>query len=273
MRNDRLITYRQTSSVKLKCRLNLADLYPTSTDKKAFKKRLDDFLESHPDNKDIYQLEGNRLNFESEQLIPNQPDKKDRLPLLLVFGNPASHSVKQGMFFSFEGNGKEHRFWKDIMKPSLILDLSQDLEMPIKKRNQSRKRRLLNLDYESPFRIGLCVFVSFPSGPSGPWSGIAGINKLFGAQAMKQLEPYERERVLKAAKQFLNNQGVVATFQKNAWEGLRGDQDPHFSVYLAKEGKLVGRLNGMPEIHLYGIPPTRLSGHCRRVLMEKMNGK
>ena len=61
----------------------------------------------------------------------------------MVFGNPASHSIKEGMFFSFEGNGKEHRFWKDIMKPSGILDLSQDLHLPINKRNLVRKKPAL----------------------------------------------------------------------------------------------------------------------------------
>ena len=38
------------------------------------------------------------------QLIPAKTDK--RPPLLLVLGNPATHSVESGMFFSFEGNKK-----------------------------------------------------------------------------------------------------------------------------------------------------------------------
>jgi len=41
-------------------------------------------------------------------------------------GNPASHSVKEGMFFSFEGDKKEHRFWKYILKPAGVLDLLFD---------------------------------------------------------------------------------------------------------------------------------------------------
>ena len=46
----------------------------------------------------------------------------------------------------------------------------------------------MNLDYESPFRIGLCVFISMPSGSSGAFSWIAGFQKLIGAKAMRRLE-------------------------------------------------------------------------------------
>jgi hypothetical protein len=62
---------------------------------------------------------------------------------------------------------------------------------------------LLNLDYDSPFQIGLCVFISMPSAASGPWSGIAGVQKLIGAKAMKELEKEESPRVIECAKKFL----------------------------------------------------------------------
>jgi hypothetical protein len=189
----------------------------------------------------------------------------------MVFGNPASQSVKEGMFFSFEGNGREHRFWKDIVKPAGILDLSQDLEIPVEIRNRIRKKRLLDLDYDSPFRIGLCVFVSLPSGPSGPWSGTEGVRRLLGGRAVKLLESYEKTRVVKAAKDFFGSQGIVLTFHKKAWEGLRHHQDPDFNIDLAKAGKLNGYLKSIPDIPLYGIPPTRLTGPCRRVLRDKLN--
>jgi hypothetical protein len=34
----------------------------------------------------------------------------------VFFGNPAFHSVHSEMFFSFESNGREHRFWKVLKK-------------------------------------------------------------------------------------------------------------------------------------------------------------
>jgi hypothetical protein len=265
-----LITYRQTSLVKLKCSLDLRGLYSRQDDLRGFKDRLSRFLDSDPYNQKIYELDGDRLRFESEQLIPKKTDH--RPGLLMVFGNPASHSIEQGMFFSYEGNVKEHRFWKDIMRPSGALDLSVDLDMPIEKRNQIRKKRLLELDYESPFRIGLCVFVSLPSPPSRDWSGTSGIQKLLGKRAVALLEPYERERLIKVARTFLRKGGGVVTFHRSAWEGLRRDTDPEYSILLAKAGDLNGRLNGMPEVPLYGIPPTRLAGPCQKVLKEKLKG-
>jgi len=53
------------------------------------------------------------------------------------------------MFFSYEGNGKEHRFWKDIMRPSKMLDMGLDQDQSFKERNRIRKEKILNLDYKS----------------------------------------------------------------------------------------------------------------------------
>ena len=48
-----------------------------------------------------------------------------------MLGNPASHSVEAGMFFAFEGDGKEHRFWKNILKPSSLLELPEIDNLPV----------------------------------------------------------------------------------------------------------------------------------------------
>ncbi len=177
-----ILSYRQKDQVKLLCEIDLKKLLPAPKQKERFNKKWKDFLESDPHNNEIFELEGDVLKYQSEQLIPSKSD--DRPPLLLVLGNPASHSVKEGMFFSFEGDKKEHRFWKDILKKAGVLDLPYDENLSVKELNESRKNQLLNLDYESPFRIGLCVFISMPSAPSGSWSGIAGVQKIIGAKAM-----------------------------------------------------------------------------------------
>ncbi len=61
----------------------------------------------------------------------------------------------------------------------------------------------MGLDYDSPYRVGLAVFISMPSAASGPWSGIAGVRKLLGARAMKRLIAAERTRALETACKFL----------------------------------------------------------------------
>jgi hypothetical protein len=59
-------------------------------------------------------------------------------------------------------------------------------------------------------------------------------------------------------------------FNKN-WNGLKSDSDVSYSIENAKEGKLIGTLKGMPNIPLLGVPPTRLSGPCSRVLQQLLN--
>ena len=87
---------------------------------------------------------------------------------------------------------------------------------------------------------------------------------------MKEIVVYERARVLKAAKNFLGGGGVVMTFQRDAWEGLRSLNDPPYSIATAREGKLKGMVNDMQEVRLYGLPPTRLVGPCRQALVRAL---
>jgi hypothetical protein len=121
---ESIISYQQEDSVKLLCEIDLKKLLPAPKQRERFNKKWKDFLESDPHNNEIFALEEDRLKYQSEQLIPTEV--KSKTPLLLVLGNPASHSVKEGMFFSFEGNKKEHRFWKHILKPACVLDLPYD---------------------------------------------------------------------------------------------------------------------------------------------------
>lgn len=80
--------------------------------------------------------------------------------------------------------------------------------------------------------------------------------------------PFERQSILKAAKDFLTPKGKVVAFQKDAWEGLRSDDDPEYSIDRAKSGELRGKLKEMPDVFLYGVPPTRLAGPCREALKK-----
>ncbi len=263
-----IFSYRQIDQVKLQCKIDLKQLFPATKkrERERFEKKWNAFVESDSCNRDIFKREGDYLIYHSEQLIPMKLD--NRPPLLLVLGNPASHSVKEGMFFSFEGDKKEHRFWKHILQPAGILDLPYDKKLSVSALNKHRKNQLLNLNYKSTFRIGLCVFISIPSAPSGPWSGIAGVQKLIGAKAMRRLEKEESRRVIECAKKFLTPNGIAVAFQKNAWNALRSPKDREYKLTLAKDGKLKGRLKEMTNVPLLGVPPTRLSGPCSIMLRQ-----
>jgi len=262
-----ILSYHQEDSIRLLCEIDLKKLFPTQKERDRFDKSWNNFLESDPCNKEIFERKGDRLKYQSEQLIPSKSD--DRPSLLLVLGNPASHSVKAGMFFALEKKKKEHRFWKGILGNSGVLKLNQSGNNDtVEEINKHRKNQLLNLNYESPFRIGLCVFISMPSSSSGKWSGIAGVQKLIGAKAMRRLEFKETLRVIECARKFLTCNGIAVAFQKNAWNELKSDGDVSYSIENARNGKLKGTLKDVPNIPLIGVPPTRLSGPCSKKLRQ-----
>jgi len=260
------LTCCQTDSIKLECEIDLDLLFDTSRERERFEQRWDAFLESDPHNPKIFKKTGNRLYYLSEQLIPKKRD--DRPPLLLVLGNPASQSVANGMFFSFEGNGTEHRVWRYLLKDSGVLELSYDRNRPVDDLNKIRQRQLLDLAYDSPYRIGLCVFITLPSAPGRSWGGVAGVQKLIGLRALRKLEQEESSRVFKLAEKFINPKGAAIAFQKNAWNCLRSEKNPEYSIGGARAGSLKGTLKGHNDLALLCVPPTRLAGPCRRVLTQ-----
>jgi hypothetical protein len=269
-KHQKILSWRKAKGCTLNCKINLDRLFETAKEREKFNEKWKDFIASDPDNKKVYKINGNILSYKSEQLIPTKTNQ--RPPLLLVLGNPATHSVESGMFFSFEGNKfegniKEHRFWKYILKPAGIFDLPFDEGQSVEKLNQQRRQALYNLDNEFPFQIGLTVIISMPSAASiKKWSGVDGIKRLIGANAMSLLEKEETKRVLECAKNFVTPKGAVIAFQKNAWNNLRSKNDPIYELKRARAGELKGTLKGSLKIPLFCVPPTRLSGPCSEVL-------
>ena len=94
-----ILSYQQTDSIRLLCEIDLKKLFPApaSKERNRFDINWNGFLESDQCNKEIFERKGDRLKYQSEHLIPSKSNNS--LPLLLVLGNPASHSVKAGMFF------------------------------------------------------------------------------------------------------------------------------------------------------------------------------
>ncbi|MBE9569323.1 MAG: hypothetical protein IMF11_01740, partial [Proteobacteria bacterium] len=171
-KRDILFTYKQSKyPAHLDCEINLLELFPTKGERQKFDSRYKSFLNSNTDNCYIYKLKHDSLFYITEQLIPVKTDK--RPPLLLILGNPATHSIKNGMFFSSKNDGKENRFWKHLLRPAGVLDLVFAEGLSTKDRNKLRLERMLALNYGTPFRIGLCVYWSMPSNAGGPWSGVS----------------------------------------------------------------------------------------------------
>jgi len=261
-KKQQFLSYRRAGEIKLKCSIRLDQLFETDMERKKFEEKWGEFKKAKY-NSDLYRKKGNVLQYDSEQLIPSIKSRK--LPLLLVFGNPAGQSVLNGMFFSFEGDGKEHRMWRSILEKSKLLELQKEKGSNLKKMNASRRKRMLSLDYESKFRIGMSVFITMPSPADGKWGGVAGVKRLLGARAFRRLEAAERDRVIEIAKGFIKRKGAVVAFQKNAWDALRRDSDQPYRISEARACKLKGTVRGT-KTPLFGVPPTRLTNPCRDAL-------
>lgn len=256
-----LLTFNATQPGVLECALDISLLFDTKKDLKSFDGKWEDFSFANEDYSSIFERKNQVLLYKSESLVPRRID--DRSPVLFIFGNPASKSVLSGMCFAFEGDLNEHRIWPALRKSNWLIfnsDKNQD-EYNWSERNQKRKEEIFNLDYKSPYRLGITVFYTFPSPAShAKWSGVSGIRRLFGLKALRRIAHYEKKRLRHLLQKFMvNEKGTVLTFQKDAYEGLKGKNTPPYKIEDAKEGSLIGSIdiNLSRSNLLIGCPPTR----------------
>jgi len=184
-----LLTVKDVEPGIQRVTMDVDALYLDDNQKAHFERKLRKFLESDPVDSWIFDRKDNAVTYLTEDIVPKKKDQ--RPPLLLLFGNPASHSVASGMFFASEGDEREHRFWKLLSKAG-ILSFSPlpgaNSSKSLSELNKSRKTELFELSYDSPFRIGLAVFYTMPSPASRyPWAGVGGLNRLFGKAALARI--------------------------------------------------------------------------------------
>jgi len=255
-----------------KVSLDIKSIYSTPYEQHEFRNRLCQFLDSNKYNREydrehnlpIIGLSGEVLTYLTECIIPKK--QNSRLPLLLLFGNPASHSVYSKMFFSYEGKissegeGRDHRFWNALKEAGILRfrEKSSYIEN-VTERSKSRKRELYDLSYESDFRIGLVAFYSMPSAASGSkWAGVEGLRKLFGTKTLAKIVNDEKKRVEQVIGRFLNPKGAIIVFQKDAYSKIKSPQSPDYNLSQAIMGDLHGfYLKDDSNIRLFCVPPTR----------------
>jgi len=234
--------------------LNTKVLYPDPKEHCRFETRLYEFLKVDTSSKIMeYSNSESILSYLTESVIPIKQDP--RPPLLLLFGNPAPDSVRHRCFFASEKGKREHRFWPILEKAGIISFKNNTKDI-----NLFRTRSLFNLNYESLFWIGLAVFYSMPSPASDrKWNGVAGLNKLFGAQAFREITWYEKIRIGSIIQEFIGNNphGAVITFQKDAYLGVKADNSQEKIV--AEKGKwcMIEARCFPSEVRLFRMPPTR----------------
>jgi hypothetical protein len=193
---------------------------------------------------------GNRIRYQTEQFTPALESR-----LLLLLGNPANQSVRAGVCFANEkSQASDHRFWRALEQASVLTfnELSQGSQ-----RNVDRATALMDGNYLSTFLIGIDVMFTFPTPASNAWAGVAGIEKLFGARAFRRIWETERVRIQKTIGEFSGDNGIVLTFQKHAFDGVRSAESPQYSLVGSHAGELKGFTT--QGIRLVGMLPTRFA--------------
>ena len=105
--------------------IDLKRLYTQIHKLEAFHSRWDEFIKSDSTMRDVCYIEGDNLKYMTESFVSPKVDQ--RTPLLIMLGNPASHSVASGICFAYEGKNKEHRFWKALREFSILKFPSDNL--------------------------------------------------------------------------------------------------------------------------------------------------
>lgn len=253
-------------------RLDLGELYPDSEARARFNTRWAEFDRSAVDHRDLFSRDAEAIVYRTESFLPRERD--GRTPVLLILGNPASHSVRAGMCFAFEkGHASEHRFWRALAATNWLSfdDAAGGVHDSVEARNARRRADLLSGRYESPFLGGIDVFFTFPSPASVPtWAGVGGLVKLFGRHAMRLMADSERKRLAATISGFVTERSAVIAFQRDAYEGLREDAAPPYTFADAREARLRSSSAAGCPVRLFGAPPTRMA-HAqmfRRVLAE-----
>jgi hypothetical protein len=158
-----------------------------------FEKRLGEIGDQDNSFWDICSYRHGVLRYESETLIPAKKNKTKR-NVLLVIGNPAILSVKNGMFFYSRSNGTRHGFWRKLAKAGLVKTVRKETRHA---EAIARRKMILEGTASDTYLIGLTTFYSFPTPgtDSSSHCGSAGVETLF-EPFLKKMRQMESQRIL-----------------------------------------------------------------------------
>jgi hypothetical protein len=234
------------------CSISLSNLC-SGTEQTKLLGRVHAFIASDSSLQKIASCTGDSLTYESESFVPNHFDPH-KPSLFLVAGNPAPHSIAQRAMYAYEGSGtRQHRFWKVLHRSGVLRFSAAD---PDAHPPEEKMRRLFAGDFTSAFNIRIIPFFSLASPPGGPWSGVSGLQRVFG-RSFPELVRAE----LAAVNDLLGELGkpgdTVVVMQKDAYMAMKS---PGAAPYDA-EVLRVAPISTTTTVHgldLLCIPPTRL---------------
>ncbi len=134
------------------------------------------------------------LKYTSETILPRKTTT-NKQKLLFVFGNPATHSVTNGMFFFSKQNNHRHSLWAKLDIADVIKIVKSQKMLPVEARQEEadeRRKMLLDGDTSDRYLVGLTTFYSFPTLADG---GVKKVEQLF-KPVIDKINKSETERIL-----------------------------------------------------------------------------
>ncbi|MBT8362634.1 MAG: hypothetical protein KJO32_16920 [Deltaproteobacteria bacterium] len=205
-----------------------------------FEKRLDEIAIQDASFWDICSYRHGVLRYESETLMPVKTIKKKR-KVLLVLGNPAILSVKNGMFFYSKSNGTRHGFWKKLAKAGLVKIVRKETRQA---EAVVRRKMILEGAASDTNLIGLTTFYSFPTpgADNANHSGAAGVETLF-EPFLRKMRQMESQRIVSYP--FIDGSIVVFT-QKSSlrhFYNITGIKPVYWPIRgRGSDGEVLGKL-------------------------------
>lgn len=170
-------------------------------------KNVRDICQEDPFFQLVCSVYGSVLSYKSESLFPHNANcDLNKKKVLIILGNPATHSIANGMFFFSMGKGRmqeTHTFWKKLEKPGLIQKIRRST---LKEESEIRKEMIIKGTLSNNYLFGFTTFYSFPTPVEGNFKDVAGLRCLF-KPIMQQIQIMEYNRLCnyKLDYQFVNN--------------------------------------------------------------------
>jgi len=156
----------------------------------------------------VYCIDRNNFKYESETILPLDAEDTGKQKILMVFGNPAIHSVEKGMFY-FSKTPKfnkdkqrdeysKHQMWGKLEKAGLIKNVdAKGMESLDKRKKEADARRELILKGKTcdQYLLGLTTFYSLPTPVTGYYRNVEGVKRVFGKTMLPEIQEQEIKRI------------------------------------------------------------------------------
>ena len=224
MPSNKFIKHSKISSGQYNVSINLRGI-PNSEKFQDLEKIIEEISNDCDDDiGDIYKYDGNKLTYTSETIFP--PKRYvNKQKVLIVFGNPAFHSIKKKMFFFSRAKNQRHGMWAKLEKANLIKPVrinDDDLMLARKREAKERKKMISSGQASEKYCLGLTTFYSFPTPVRGRFRDVQGAEKLFRPILKKIIIPFEINRIL--AYSFTQN-AILVFVQKSSYEAFKQHSD------------------------------------------------